>query len=99
MAAPADHATAPVALPPAAAGGKAIPAARFGAAAEAFLVPVGALIVSLALFGIFTAFAGVSPLAVYANLADGAFGSWFSIQNTLTRASPLILTEIGRAHV
>ena len=97
MAAPADRATAPVTPAPIATGAGAKTGSRFGATAEAFLVPVGALVVSLALFGIFTAFAGVSPLDVYANLADGAFGSWFSIQNTLTRASPLIMTALCTA--
>jgi simple sugar transport system permease protein len=71
--------------------------ARFAQAAEAFIIPVGALIVSLGLFGIFTAFAGVSPLDVYAYMAQGSFGNWFSIQNSLTRASPLILTALCTA--
>lgn len=98
MAAPADPVAPPIGTTPAAVAGVASRStARFSEAAEAFLVPIGALVVSLLLFGVFTAFAGVSSLAVYANLADGAFGSWFSIQNTLTRASPLIMTALCTA--
>ena len=66
-------------------------------AAEAVLIPLGALIVSLLLFGVFVAFAGVSPLDLYSDMALGSVGSWFSIQNTLTRASPLILTALCTA--
>jgi ABC-type uncharacterized transport system permease subunit len=68
-----------------------------GRAAEAVLIPLGALIVSLLLFGGFVAFAGVNPLDVYDNMILGSFGSWFSVQNTLTRASPLVLTALCTA--
>lgn len=68
-----------------------------GRAAEAVLIPLGALIVSLLLFGGFVAFAGVSPLDVYENMYLGSFGSWFSVQNTLTLASPLVLTALCTA--
>ncbi|HMD64296.1 MAG TPA: ABC transporter permease [Stellaceae bacterium] len=66
-------------------------------AAEAVLVPLGALVVSLLLFGLFIAFAGVNPLAAYGYMAKGSVGSWFSVQNTLTRAAPLILTGLCTA--
>ena len=68
-----------------------------GRTAEAVLIPLGALVVSLILFGVFVAFAGVDPLDVYGNMVLGSVGSWFSIQNTLTRASPLILTALCTA--
>ena len=67
------------------------------AAAEAVAVPLGAIILSLLLFGGFVALAGVNPLQVYAYMAAGSVGSWFSIQNTLTRAAPLILTALCTA--
>jgi simple sugar transport system permease protein len=67
------------------------------AAAEAVLVPAGALILSLLLFGLFVAAAGIDPLAVYRYMAEGAVGSWFSVQNTLTRAAPLLLTGLCTA--
>ena len=66
-------------------------------AVEAVVVPAGALILSLLLFGAFVACAGVNPLAVYRYMAQGSVGSWFSLQNTLTRAAPLILTGLCTA--
>jgi simple sugar transport system permease protein len=68
-----------------------------GTAAEAVLVPLGALAVSLLLFGVFVGIAGVNPLAVYRYMIEGSVGSWFSVQNTLTRAAPLILTGLCTA--
>lgn len=64
---------------------------------EAFAVPVAALLVSLVLFGIFIAFTGRNPFEVYATLYKGAFGSWFSWQNTLLRAAPIMLTALCTA--
>src|SRR2546422_4517934 len=66
-------------------------------AAEALIIPAGALAVSLILFGIFVAFAGANPLAVYRTIYRGAFGSWFSWQNTLQRAAPLMPTALCTA--
>ncbi len=71
--------------------------ARLGAAAEAVLVPTGALLVSLLLFGLFVACSGVSPLSVYRYMVQGSVGSWFSVQNTMTRAAPLLLTALCTA--
>jgi simple sugar transport system permease protein len=68
-----------------------------GRAAEAVVIPIGALIVSLILFGGFVALAGVNPLDVYKYMVVGSAGSWFSVQNTLTRAGPLILTALCTA--
>src|SRR2546425_1834542 len=67
------------------------------AAAEALIIPAGALAVSVILFGIFVAFAGANPLAVYRTIYRGAFGSWFSWQNTLQRAAPLMLPALCTA--
>lgn len=72
-------------------------AARALVLAETALVPAGAFITSLLLFGVFVALAGHSPLAVYAEMYRGAFGTWFSIQNTLLRAAPLMLTGLCTA--
>jgi general nucleoside transport system permease protein len=47
------------------------------------------------LFGLLVwAAAGVSPLDVWLILFKGAFGDWFSWQNTLQRAAPLMLTAL-----
>ena len=66
-------------------------------AAEALTIPAGALAMSLILFGIFVAFAGANPFGVYRTIYSGAFGSWFSWQNTLQRAAPLMLTALCTA--
>ena len=52
---------------------------------------------SLVLFGIFVALFGKNPLDLYFYMYQGAFGTWFSLQNTLTRAAPLILTALCTA--
>jgi general nucleoside transport system permease protein len=70
---------------------------RVGPRLEAFGIPLFSLIVSLALFGAFMALAGHHPLDVYAEMYRGAFGTWFSFQNTLQRASPLLLTALCTA--
>lgn len=59
---------------------------------EAVAIPVAALVFSLLLFGGFCAAAGANPLAVYASIYKAAFGSWFSFQNSLIRAAPLMLS-------
>jgi simple sugar transport system permease protein len=65
--------------------------------ADTVLVPAGAVIVSLAVFGIFVALAGANPMEVYGEMYRGAFGTWFSLQNTMTRAAPLMLTALCTA--
>jgi simple sugar transport system permease protein len=65
--------------------------------AEAICLPIAALLFSLILFGIFCAAAGANPFAVYGSIYKAAFGSWFSFQNTLIRASPLMLTALCTA--
>ena len=57
-------------------------------------LPVIAIACALALFGVFVWFAGVSPREVWALLFQGAFGDWFSWQNSLQRAAPLMLTAL-----
>lgn len=64
---------------------------------DAVGIPLAAFAGALVLFGIFVALAGVSPWLVYAEMVRGAFGTWFSVQNTLTRAAPLMLTALATA--
>jgi ABC-type uncharacterized transport system permease subunit len=64
---------------------------------EAVLLPIAALVVALLIFGIFCALAGANPLAVYGSIYKAAFGSWSAWQNTLIRASPLMLTALCTA--
>jgi len=72
-------------------------APRFLQAMEAVCLRLGALIVALLLFGVFVFAAGKNPLDVYALMFKGAFGTWFSFQNSLQRAAPLILTALCTA--
>jgi general nucleoside transport system permease protein len=58
------------------------------------LLPTTAIAAALLLFGVFVWFAGVSPLQVWLLLFKGAFGDWYSWQNTLQRAAPLMLTAL-----
>jgi simple sugar transport system permease protein len=64
---------------------------------ENIFIPLSAIGVSLVLFGLFVALAGVSPWDVYEAIYRGAFGSWFAWQNTLLGAAPLMLTTLCTA--
>jgi len=57
-------------------------------------LPVVAMGAALLVFGLLVALAGVNPLDVWVLLFKGAFGDWFSWQNTLQRAAPLMLTAL-----
>src|SRR5689334_17453008 len=70
----------------------------FLAALERIAVPAFALLASAALFGLLLAiYAHVDPFDAFGFMYQGAFGSWFSWQNTLTRAAPLILSALCTA--
>lgn len=74
-----------------AAGDRFYPVRR---ALEALFAPLAALVVASALFAVFLLALGKSP-AMFADLIwRGAFGSLFSLQNTLQRAAPLLLTAL-----
>jgi simple sugar transport system permease protein len=62
-----------------------------------FSARVAAVLVSLLLFGAFVAAAGAPVGEVYYQMYRGAFGTWFSFQNTLQRAAPLMLTALCTA--
>src|SRR5450432_1945151 len=64
---------------------------------EPALISIGAVCVAMLLFGVFLALDGLNPLDVYAEMFRGAFGTWFSFQNTLQRAAPLMLTALCTA--
>ncbi|HEY3914653.1 MAG TPA: ABC transporter permease [Verrucomicrobiae bacterium] len=65
--------------------------------AEAVVIPAGALLVAMAAFGIFCAFAGANPFGVYGSIRKAAFGSWYSFQNTLVHAAPVMLCALCTA--
>jgi general nucleoside transport system permease protein len=62
--------------------------------AEAIALPVLALAAGLLLFGVFVGLGGHSPVQAWQLLFMGAFGDAFSLQNTLQRAAPLMLTAL-----
>ena len=66
-------------------------------AAEVLLIRAGALVASLVLFGGFVALAGANPFDVFYQMYRGSFGTSFSVQNTLLRAAPLMLTALCTA--
>ncbi|HEX4084706.1 MAG TPA: ABC transporter permease [Chthoniobacteraceae bacterium] len=70
---------------------------RWLAMVESVVIPIGALVVSLALFGIFCALAGANPFSVYHSIYRAAFGNWYSFQNTLIRAAPIMLCALCTA--
>jgi simple sugar transport system permease protein len=70
---------------------------RIGGAAEYIVIPALALAAALITFGIFVSLFGKNPVELYLYMYQGAFGTWFSWQNTLTRAAPLILTALCTA--
>ena len=61
---------------------------------EAVVIPVAAIIVGLVIFCVFLLFLGKSPLDFLSLMVKGGLGNWFSVQNSLQRASPLLLTAL-----
>jgi len=65
--------------------------------ARLLAAPFVAIAATLALASLFVAWAGAPLLPTYAAIFDGAFGSRFAWTETLTRATPLILTGLAVA--
>ncbi|ABD54219.1 ABC transporter permease [Jannaschia sp. CCS1] len=61
------------------------------------IAPIVAVVIALTLAAGLIAAAGVNPMTAYAEMLRGAFGSRLSITETLTRATPLILTGLAAA--
>ncbi|MEM6384276.1 MAG: ABC transporter permease [Pseudomonadota bacterium] len=59
--------------------------------------PLAAIALALALGSILIGVAGVNPLGAYVHLIEGSLGSRLAITETLTRATPLILTGLAAA--
>lgn len=64
---------------------------------SSIMIPLFAIVVSLWLFGMFVSAAGADAFDVFHSIYRAAFGSWFSWQNTLVRAAPLMLTALCTA--
>ncbi len=72
-------------------------ALRWRADAEYVVIPVLALVAAFLAFGIFLLAVGRSPLDFLGYVWKGGFGTAFSLQNTLQRSAPLILTALAVA--
>lgn len=66
-------------------------------ALTALRAPAAAFAAALLVFGAFMLVIGRNPLDIYKQMWRGAFGTWFSLQNTLLRAAPLMLTALATA--
>lgn len=64
---------------------------------EAIALSLGALLFASALIALFILMTGNDPVEVFQSIYRGAFGNWFSWQNTLVRAAPLMLTALCTA--
>ncbi|MCU0773265.1 MAG: ABC transporter permease [Ideonella sp.] len=65
--------------------------------AAAVLAPLGAIAFTLAVGSLLVAWAGAPVGRAYWLLIEGGFGSRFALTETLTRATPLILTGLAAA--
>jgi ABC-type uncharacterized transport system permease subunit len=79
----------------------AIPSSQFGdlsvrirRGAEYVVIPLLALGITAFLFSLFLFALGKSPIQFFELVERGGFGTAFSLQNTLQRSSPLILTAL-----
>src|ERR1700750_444211 len=70
---------------------------RIRRGAEYIAIPLFALAVSAALFSLFLLALGKSPAQFFELVYRGGFWTAFSIQNTLQRSAPLILTALAVA--
>ena len=62
-----------------------------------FVAPFAAVAFTLVVSSLFVAWAGAPLATTYTHIFDGAFGSRFAWSETLTRATPLILTGLAVA--
>jgi len=70
---------------------------RVRRSAEYVAIPLFALAVSAVLFSLFLLALGKSPVEFFQLVNRGGFGTAFSVQNTLQRSAPLILTALAVA--
>lgn len=64
---------------------------------KALIIPLVAIVSSALIFSIFLLALGKSPVTFFSLVWTGGFSSWFSIQNAMQRAAPLILTGLAFA--
>lgn len=61
---------------------------------EPVVIGLSAILIGLGLFSLFILMIGKSPAMLFQLMYTGGFGSWFSVQNSLSRAAPLLLTAL-----
>src|SRR5579862_5428091 len=88
---------APVSVAPGESVRKSEFAFRLRASSEYVAIPALALAIAAFLFSIFLLAIGKSPIDFVDNVWRGGFGTAFSLQNTLQRSAPLILTALAVA--
>jgi ABC-type uncharacterized transport system permease subunit len=64
---------------------------------EGVAISLTAIVGAVTLFGLFCAWVGASPVGVFASIYKAGFGSWYSWQNSLLRAAPLMLCGLATA--
>jgi simple sugar transport system permease protein len=64
---------------------------------EALSLTIFALLLSMVFIALFILASGHSVAEVFHSIYRGAFGSWFSWQNTLVRSAPIMLTALCTA--
>lgn len=64
---------------------------------ENLLIRTVAIILALVVSGIFLAVLKFNPAEVYLSMLKGAFGSTYSLKETIVKAIPLIITSLGIA--
>ncbi|WP_028748445.1 ABC transporter permease [Rhizobium mesoamericanum] len=62
--------------------------------AEPMVIGLVAILIGLSVFSLFILAIGKSPVMLFQLMYTGGFGSWFSVQNSLSRAAPLLLTAL-----
>ena len=95
--APAASGLAAAGTPPSAPSARYDLGVRLRANSEYVAIPVFALLMAAALFAVFLLAIGKSPIEFVNYVWRGGFGTAFSLQNTLQRSSPLILTALAVA--
>ena len=70
---------------------------RWRTTSEGVIIAFVALLTSGLLFSLFLLLLGKNPMQFFALIWQGGFGSSFSLQNSLQRAAPLILTGLAFA--
>lgn len=86
-----DRPASAASSPPDRAGAFLELAARRG---EPLVITLLAVLAGTGLFSLFLLALGKSPVQFVELIYTGGFGSWFSLQNTMSRAAPLLLTAL-----